>query len=154
MNKKLMSRPYNKKIACGLVEDMAKEILGCLDMISTDIDREEMNLLVAHERLFIGTVENELQLIDKITMYTYARLVCMEILDNRTHTLKIRYIVHAWCGQIEKRILQLRKVYERTGSHALRNAYERIFKYEYASEQPRNYIIDRVILLIKGLGDE
>jgi len=145
---KLMSRPYNKKIACGLAADMVKEILGCLDMIGSDIDHDEMNLLVAHERLFVSTIENELQLIDKITMYTYARWFCMDILDNRKHTLAIRYVVHSWTSQMERRLTILHKTYERTGSHALRNAYERIVKYEYASKHPRNFIIDRAILLI------
>ena len=153
MLNKVIDHQYKRVIAKGIVVDMITEILGCLDMIAKDITDEKLMLLDVHTNLFIGTVEQELELTDKITMYTYARGFCMHILDERKHTREIRQLVHGYCRDLEKRIVQLNKQYQRTGNVALRKAYEKIIKDEYATDNPNYPLIDRTLLLLKDMGE-
>lgn len=105
MNHKLLSTIDAKRIvAKGIVIDMAKEISECLRKIESSLERENCDQLIARKHVFIGTVEEELKLSDKITMYSYARGLCLGILHERKYNIKIRSVAHLWCMELEKYI--------------------------------------------------
>ena len=106
---KIIDNEYKRTIAKGIIISMLDEITGVLDLVAKDIDNENIKLLHVHKLLFIATVEEELCITDKITMYAYAEKRCTSLLMDRIHTKKLRQAVHKWARHLDKRIKELKE---------------------------------------------
>jgi len=79
INTKTIDHEYKRKIAKGLVADMIDEILGLIKLMDMACDHKRSDILIAHERCFVDMVEKELDIYDRITMYSFAHEHCVDI---------------------------------------------------------------------------
>ena len=156
MNLKTIDHQYKRKIAKGLVADMIDEILGLIKLMDMACDHKRSDILIAHERCFVQMVEQELDIYDKITMYSFAHAHCVDITFNRRYSRGLRAIIHKWGSDIERRIDYLNRKYSSSGVEGLRNAYKETIRLQYKNDEPNYVLVDRAILLLQDLeeGDE
>ena len=160
MIKKIISKEYIRVITNNVVINMIDEIMELLNILTKDIDSGNIQFLHAHKNIFVATCEEELDISDRIKIYTYAQKICLDKLMDRKYTKKLRQTIHQWCSKLERRIDELKKdyrnspdVFKKAMFKSLRSLKERIKK-EYAKPILDCPLIDRYYLTMMNINKE
>ena len=156
MNNKIidlgLEKEYKRRITHKIFIDMVDEILGALDMVHKDANKENVKLLYAHRNLFNSTVEEELTDIDKVTVYSYAQKVCVQILMERRHSKPVLKAIHRFCSKMEIRKREL----EQKGYYAMVLAHQKSIKFikemiQMEMDKPDKALEDRLYMVLQEL---